>query len=71
MKANMGKRDKFIRIGVALVLAVLVATEMITGTLAFVALGIGIVFLLTSFISFCPLYTLLGINTGQKKQTNE
>lgn len=71
MKANMGKRDKFIRIGVALVLAVLVATEMITGTLAFIALGIGIVFLLTSFISFCPLYTLLGINTRQKKQTNE
>lgn len=71
MKANMGKSDKFIRIGVALVLAVLVATEMITGTLAFVALGIGIVFLLTSFISFCPLYTLLGINTRQKKQTNE
>lgn len=71
MKANMGKRDKFIRIGIALVLAILVATEMITGTLAFVALGIGIVFLLTSFISFCPLYTLLGINTRQKKQTNE
>lgn len=66
----MGKRDKFIRIGVALVLAVLVASEMITGTLAFVALGIAIVFLLTSFMSFCPLYTLLGINTRQK-QTNE
>lgn len=70
MKANMGKRDKFIRTGVALVLAVLVASEMITGTLAFVALGIAIVFLLTSFMSFCPLYTLLGINTC-KKQTNE
>ncbi|CAM3709991.1 hypothetical protein FSS13T_27110 [Flavobacterium saliperosum S13] len=70
MKANMGKRDKFIRIGVALVLAVLVALEIITGTLAFVALGVGIVFLLTSFMSFCPLYTLLGINTC-KKQTNE
>lgn len=70
MKANMGKRDKFIRIGVALVLAVLVASEMITGTLAFVALGIAIVFLLTSFMSFCPLYTLLGINTC-KRQTNE
>jgi len=70
MKTNMGKRDKFIRTGVALVLAVLVASEMITGTLAFVALGVAIVFLLTSFISFCPLYTLLGMNTRQK-QTNE
>lgn len=70
MKANMGKRDKFIRIGVAIVLAVLVATEMITGTLAFVALGVGIVFLLTSFMSFCPLYTLFGMST-KSKSTSE
>jgi hypothetical protein len=70
MKANMGKRDKFIRIGVAIVLAILVATEIITGTLAFVALGVGIVFLLTSFMSFCPLYTLLGMST-KPKSTNE
>jgi len=70
MKANMGKRDKFTRIGVALVLAVLVASEMITGTLAFIALGFAIVFLLTSFISFCPLYTLFGITT-RRRQTNE
>lgn len=66
MKANMGKRDKFIRIGVSIILSILVATEIITGTLAFVALGVGIVFLLTSFISFCPLYSLLGINTDTK-----
>lgn len=70
MKANMGKRDKFIRIGVAIVLAILVATEIITGTLAFVALGVGIVFLLTSFMSFCPLYTLLGMST-KPKSTSE
>lgn len=70
MKANMGKRDKFIRIGVAIVLAILVATEIITGTLAFVALGVGIVFLLTSFMSFCPLYKLLGMST-KPKSTSE
>ncbi|HSD14124.1 MAG TPA: DUF2892 domain-containing protein [Flavobacterium sp.] len=67
MKANMGKRDKFIRIGISIILSVLVATEVITGTLAFVALGIGVVFLVTSFISFCPLYSALGINTNSKK----
>jgi hypothetical protein len=66
MKAIMGKRDKFIRIGISIILAVLVATETITGTLAFVALGIGIIFLLTSFMSFCPLYTLLGMSTTPK-----
>lgn len=66
MKANMGKRDRFIRIGVAIVLAVLVATETLTGTLGYVALGAGIILLLTSFINFCPLYTALGINTNEK-----
>lgn len=63
MKANMGKRDKFIRIGISIILAVLVATEVLTGTLGFIALGIGTAFLLTSTISFCPLYILLGIKT--------
>ena len=66
MKANMGKRDKFIRIGISIILSILVATEIITGTLAYIALGVGIVFLLTSFISFCPLYSALGINTNSK-----
>ncbi|UOK43019.1 MULTISPECIES: YgaP family membrane protein [Flavobacterium] len=66
MKANMGNRDKFIRIGISIILAILVATEVITGTLGFVALGIGAVFLLTSTISFCPLYSLLGIKTTPK-----
>jgi len=66
MKRKLGKRVKFLRTGVAIILAVLVATETITGTLAFVALGFGIVFLLTSFVSFCPLYTALGINTTAK-----
>lgn len=66
MKANMGQRDKFIRIGISIILAILVATETITGTLAYVALGVGIVFLLTSFLSFCPLYSLFGMNTTSK-----
>jgi hypothetical protein len=29
-------------------------------------LAFAIIFLLTSFISFCPLYTILGINTNKK-----
>ena len=66
MKANMGKRDKFIRIGISIILAVLVATDIITPPLAFVALGIAIVFLATSFVSFCPLYSLLGKDTTEK-----
>ncbi len=66
MKKNMGAVDKTIRIIVAVVIALLYFTKVINGTLAIVLLVFAVVFLLTSFISFCPLYTLLGINTGKK-----
>jgi hypothetical protein len=39
---------------------------MVEGTVANVLLVLGAVFLLTSIISFCPLYTLFGISTCKK-----
>jgi len=66
MKKNMGGADRMIRIIIAIVVAVLYFTGTITGTLGMVLLVLGGVFLLTSFINFCPLYTILGINTGKK-----
>jgi len=63
MKNNMGSLDKAVRIIVAIVIAVLYITKMVEGTFAIVLLVLGAVFLLTSIISFCPLYTLIGINT--------
>ncbi|MFK5982424.1 MAG: DUF2892 domain-containing protein [Flavobacteriaceae bacterium] len=66
MKKNMGGADRMIRIIIAIIVAVLYFTETITGTLGMVLLVLGGVFLLTSFINFCPLYTILGINTGKK-----
>lgn len=67
MKKNMGTNDKAIRILVAVVLAVLFFTKVITGTLGIVLLAVAIIFVLTSLISFCPLYLPLGINTKSKK----
>jgi len=67
MKKNMGTADKVIRILVALVIAVLFITNVLTGTLGIVLLVLAAVFLLTSFIGFCPLYLPFGINTGKKK----
>ncbi|MFZ1462113.1 MAG: DUF2892 domain-containing protein [Ignavibacteria bacterium] len=68
MKKNMGNADRFIRIFVAVIFAILYLTNTITGTLGIVLLAIAIIFLLTSFISFCPLYTVIGVNTcGRKK----
>jgi hypothetical protein len=67
MKKNMGTVDKTIRIIVAVIIGLLYFTKVINGTLAIVLLIFAVVFVLTSFISFCPLYTLLGINSGKKE----
>ena len=68
MKKNMGATDKIIRILIAAVIAVLYFTKVITGTLGIILLVLAVVFVLTSLISFCPLYKPLGISTCPKKQ---
>lgn len=67
MKANMGSTDKIIRILAAIIIAVLYFTDLITGTTAIILLVLGGVFILTSLISFCPLYLPFGISTRPKK----
>jgi hypothetical protein len=67
MKKNMGSVDKIIRVIVAIFFSVLYFTQTVTGTLGIVLLALGAVFLLTSVISFCPLYLPLGINTCKKQ----
>jgi hypothetical protein len=67
MKKNMGTTDKVIRIIIALLLIGLKLGGVVSGTLGIVFLGVGIIFILTSLISFCPLYTIFGINTCPKK----
>jgi hypothetical protein len=67
MKANMGTVDKVVRILVALVIAGLYFTNIITGTVAIVLLALAGVFILTSFMSVCPLYLPFGISTRKKE----
>jgi hypothetical protein len=67
MKANMGTTDKIIRIALAALVAILYFTNVITGTIGIVLLVLAAVFVLTSLISFCPLYPILGMNTTKKK----
>lgn len=68
MKRNMGATDRVIRIIVAAVIAALFFTNIITGTLGIVLLVLGAIFLLTSFVSFCPLYFPFGVSTCAKKE---
>ena len=67
MKANMGTTDKIIRFALAAVFAALYFTGTVTGVLGIVLLVFAVVFVLTSLVSFCPLYTLFGINTCKTK----
>ncbi|MEI6049964.1 MAG: DUF2892 domain-containing protein [Bacteroidota bacterium] len=67
MKKNMGTIDKVIRILVAVVVVILYFTHVISGTLAIILLILAAVFVVTSFLGFCPLYIPLGLNTGKKE----
>jgi hypothetical protein len=66
MKSNMGSADKIIRIVLAALVAILFFTNVITGTVGIILLVVAAVFVLTSLISFCPLYAVFGMNTGKK-----
>ena len=67
MKKNMGTVDKTIRVIVAAVIGLLYYLDVISGTLAIVLMVFAIIFIVTSLISFCPLYTLFGMNTCKKE----
>lgn len=66
MKQNMGNLDKAIRVAVAVIIAILYFTHIISGTLAIVLLILGAVFILTSAVGTCPLYLPFGISTKKE-----
>lgn len=59
----MGNTDKLVRVIIAVIIAALYFTNTITGTLGIVLLVLAGVFVLTSAISFCPLYAPFGLST--------
>ena len=67
MKKNMGTVDKVIRILIVVLVLVLYFTHVIGGTLAIILLVLAGVFLLTSLLSFCPLYLPFGLSTREKE----
>lgn len=68
MKTNMGKADRIIRILIAIGILALYVNGTLTGTLGIVLLILAGVFVLTSVISFCPLYVPFGITTCATKE---
>ncbi len=63
MKKNMGSADRVIRLIIAAIAVFLFYNDTLTGTVGIVALVLAAVFTLTSLMSFCPLYRLVGIST--------
>jgi len=63
MKKNMSATDRTIRTLVAIVFFLLYGTGVVEGTLGVILLIVGIVFILTSLVGFCPLYAPFGIKT--------
>ena len=64
----MGSADKIIRIIAAVVVVILYFTGIISGTLGIVLLVLAGIFVLTSLVSFCPLYAPFGIKTCAVKE---
>lgn len=63
MKKNMGSVDKIIRFILAAIFVALYFTGTVTGTWGVVLLVLAGVFVLTSMVSFCPLYAPFGLST--------
>jgi len=68
MKKNMGTADKSIRLIIAVIIGILYFTGTVSGTLGIILLVLAGVFVLTSFISFCPLYAPFGMSTCAVKE---
>ncbi|MBS1946313.1 MAG: DUF2892 domain-containing protein [Bacteroidetes bacterium] len=69
MKKNMGNADRMIRLLAAVVIAILYYTNTINGAVGIALLVIAAIFILTSLVSFCPVYTFLGLNTRAVKKS--
>lgn len=68
MQSNMGTVDRIIRLVLATIIVLLFFSEKISGTFGIVLMALAIIFILTSVIGFCPLYTLFGFSSCSKKK---
>lgn len=71
MKKNMGTADKTIRILIAVAVVILYFTNTISGALSIILMIFAFIFVLTSLVSICPLYSILGISTDKIKSKNK
>ncbi len=63
MTKNMGTVDRVVRTLIAVLIGVLYFTNVISGTVAIVLGIVAVVFLVTSFVSWCPAYLPFKLST--------
>lgn len=67
MKKNMGSADRIIRVIIAAIISILYFTNTISATFGIVLLVLAAIFVITSSISFCPLYAPFKFSTFSMK----
>jgi hypothetical protein len=68
MKSNMSSTDRIGRVIFAVLVVLLYLMDIISGSVAIVLFVIAAIFVATSAISFCPIYTIFGINTKRSNR---
>jgi hypothetical protein len=67
MKKNVGSTDRIVRLVAAAVFAYLYFSGTVAGTPGLVLAVLAGIFVLTSLVSFCPIYAILGLSTCKTK----
>lgn len=70
MKKNVGRKDRLLRLLIAVFFITLVLTGVIVLPESILVSIVAVVFIVTAIMANCPVYTLFGINTSTgKKET--
>ncbi len=72
MKKNVGKTDKMIRLIVAAVIVILLATGTIAlaSVLGTILAVVGVIFIFTALVNWCAIYALIGASTCPTETAN-
>ncbi len=67
MKKNVGPADRIVRLIIAAIFIAIFFTGVTDGKIGLLLIGLFVIFVFTSFISFCPVYLPFGFTTRKKK----
>ena len=70
MKSNVGTTDRIVRVLAAIVIAVLYFTGLIEGAVGIILGIVAIILVLTSLVSFCPIYFPFKLSTKKAEKAS-